>query len=41
LGLAICRRLVEAMGSTLQVETRADWGTRFAFVLDLASAGSL
>src|SRR6266705_592724 len=27
LGLAMCRRLVEAMGSHLQVETRAGWGT--------------
>jgi len=34
-GLAICRRLVEAMGSTLRVETRAGWGTRFYFELDL------
>jgi hypothetical protein len=29
------------MGSTLKVETRADWGTRFGFVLDLPSAGAL
>lgn len=35
LGLAISRRLVEAMGSTLCVETRSDCGTRFHFELDL------
>ena len=35
LGLTICRRLVEVMGSELQVETRAGWGTRFFFELDL------
>jgi len=40
LGLSICRKLVEAMGSTLQVETRPDWGTRFYFVLDLPLAGA-
>ena len=34
LGLALCRRLVEVMGSTLQVETRAGWGTRFSFDLE-------
>jgi signal transduction histidine kinase len=34
LGLAIVRTLVEAMGSTLQIDTGAD-GTRFSFVLDL------
>lgn len=38
LGLTICRRLVEAMGSTLQVETRPGWGTRFSFALDLPPA---
>jgi len=35
LGLAICRKLVTAMGSDLRVETRAGWGTRFFFELDL------
>ena len=35
LGLTMCRRLVEAMGSHLQVETRAGWGTRFYFELNL------
>jgi signal transduction histidine kinase len=39
LGLSICRKLVEAMGSVLQVETAAGYGTRFYFVLDLPPAG--
>lgn len=39
LGLSICRKLVEAMGSVLQVETAAGHGTRFYFVLDLPHAG--
>ncbi|HJR15282.1 MAG TPA: HAMP domain-containing sensor histidine kinase [Gemmatimonadales bacterium] len=39
LGLSICRKLVEAMGSVLQVETAAGYGTRFFFVLDLPIAG--
>jgi len=39
LGLSICRKLVEAMGSTLGVETAAGHGTRFHFVLDLPLAG--
>jgi signal transduction histidine kinase len=34
LGLAIVRTLVEAMGSTLQVDSGSE-GTRFSFVLDL------
>ncbi|HEX6088802.1 MAG TPA: HAMP domain-containing sensor histidine kinase [Gemmatimonadales bacterium] len=38
LGLSICRKLVEAMGSRLEVETAAGQGTRFHFVLDLPSA---
>jgi signal transduction histidine kinase len=40
LGLAICRKLLRAMDSELQVESRPDWGTRFFFELDcpLASA---
>ncbi len=39
LGLSICRKLVEAMGSTLEVETAPGYGTRFHFVLDLPRAG--
>ena len=39
LGLSICRKLVEAMGSTLDVETAPGYGTRFHFVLDLPLAG--
>jgi signal transduction histidine kinase len=39
LGLSICRKLVEAMGSVLQVETAPGYGTRFYFALDLPSAG--
>ncbi|HEY8509325.1 MAG TPA: HAMP domain-containing sensor histidine kinase [Steroidobacteraceae bacterium] len=35
LGLSICRKLVSAMGSELKLETRANWGTRFYFELDL------
>ena len=31
LGLSICRKLVEAMGSTLEVETAPGYGTRFYF----------
>jgi signal transduction histidine kinase len=36
LGLTMCRKLVEAMGSELKVETRGGWGTRFFFELGLA-----
>jgi signal transduction histidine kinase len=39
LGLSICRKLVEAMGSVLAVETESGQGTRFFFVLDLPLAG--
>lgn len=35
LGLMISRRLVSAMGSELQLETRPGWGTRFYFELTL------
>jgi signal transduction histidine kinase len=35
LGLSICRKLVAAMGGTLNVETSADNGTRFFFRLTL------
>jgi len=38
LGLAICRTLLEAMGSSLAVETSPEHGTRFSFVLDLPQA---
>jgi signal transduction histidine kinase len=40
LGLAICRRLVSAMGAELQVETRPNWGTRFFFEVDCPSPES-
>ena len=35
LGLAICRHLVSAMNSELQVESQMGWGTRFYFELVL------
>jgi len=35
LGLAICRKLIRAMQAELEVETRADWGTRFRFAVEL------
>ena len=35
LGLVLCRKLVEAMGSELRVETKPDWGTRFHFDIEL------
>lgn len=38
LGLAISRTLIEAMGSTLCVDSSSDRGTRFSFVLDLPFA---
>ena len=41
LGLSICRRLVEAMGSELQLETDPNWGTRFFFELELRPAPPL
>jgi two-component system sensor histidine kinase EvgS len=41
LGLGICRTLLQAMGSTLEVETRPEWGTRFHFELELPSANGL
>ena len=39
LGLSICRKLVEAMGSRLEVETAPDEGTRFFFTLELPGVG--
>jgi signal transduction histidine kinase len=38
LGLAISRKLVAAMGSNLEVETRPRWGTRFYFEVALPPA---
>jgi signal transduction histidine kinase len=38
LGLAICRSLLEAMNSTLRVDTVPEEGTRFSFVLELPPA---
>jgi len=40
LGLSICRKLVKAMGTELQVETRPNWGTRFYFEVDCPPASS-
>jgi len=41
LGLAICRKLVAAMGSELRVETWPGRGTRFFFTLELPTATAL
>jgi signal transduction histidine kinase len=41
LGLSICRKLVEAMGSELKVDTSPESGTRFYFELDLPQAAQL
>jgi signal transduction histidine kinase len=38
LGLSICRKLVEAMGSEMEVDTAPGQGTRFSFVLNLPLA---
>ena len=38
LGLAICRSFLDAMGSTLQVESATNAGTRFSFTLRLPRA---
>jgi signal transduction histidine kinase len=35
LGLTLCRRLVELMGGTLEVETRLGWGSRFYFEIEM------
>jgi signal transduction histidine kinase len=41
LGLAMCRKLVETLGSDLRFETRVGWGTRFSFDVDLPPASHL
>jgi signal transduction histidine kinase len=41
LGLAICRKLVSAMGGELKVETAPDYGTRFYFEIELPLASRL
>ena len=41
LGLSICRKLIEAMGGTLRVETELEKGTRFSFEIDLPPASAL
>ena len=41
LGLSICRKLIEAMGGTLRVETELEKGTKFSFEIDLPPASSL
>lgn len=38
LGLAVCQRLVTAMGSTLRLDSRSEHGSRFYFTLDLPPA---
>lgn len=38
LGLTICQKLLRAMGSDLEYETAAGWGTRFYFTLALPQA---
>jgi hypothetical protein len=41
LGLAICHKLVRAMGSELHVETQPGWGTRFFFAVDVPPSPQL
>ena len=41
LGLTICKKLVEAMGSTLMLDTSPERGTRFFFEVELPPAGEL
>lgn len=41
LGLAMCRKLLEAGGAELRFETKPGWGTRFFFELDLPLASHL
>jgi signal transduction histidine kinase len=40
LGLSICRRLVKAMGTELEVETAPDRGSRFFFALEAPPASA-
>jgi len=40
LGLALCKKLVEAMGSRLDFESAPEWGTRFYFLLNLPPVSS-
>ena len=40
LGLAASRKLVEAMGGSLDVESRDGWGTRFRFTVSLPTASA-
>lgn len=40
LGLSLCRKLVSVMGSSLEVETRPHWGTRFYFELEMPTVDS-
>lgn len=41
LGLSLCRKLVSAMGSKLEIQTAPNWGTRFYFELRLSHADQL
>lgn len=41
LGLTICRKLVQAMGSTLELDTSPEQGTRFHFEVELPPSGGL
>ncbi len=41
LGLAMCRKLLEASGGELKFETKPGWGTRFFFELDLPLSAHL
>ena len=41
LGLSICRKLVEAMGGKLHVQTALEKGTKFSFELELPPASSM
>src|SRR2546426_9323644 len=40
LGLALCRKLVKALGAELEVETRPDLGSRFYFEVDCPPASA-
>jgi signal transduction histidine kinase len=41
LGLAMCRKLVQALGSDLAFESRPDWGTRFFFRVRLPAVAAI